>query len=177
MSHLSQAEVSGRAARIRVVAFDVDGVCTDGRLYYGKDGEVLHAFHARDGLGIALARTAGIILVAISGRVSANVQARLSELKVPHIRQGIMDKASELSNVLAEIGADWSETAFIGDDVNDLACIQRAGLGFCPADAADDVPARAHVVTRRRGGEGALREVIECVLKARGLWRLEGEAK
>ena len=168
-------DLATRAQRIRVIGFDVDGVCTDGRLYYGPSGEALHAFCARDGLGIVLARKAGVVMAAVSGRKSPNVQARLSELRVPHIVQGAFNKAESFGAVLNEVGAKWDEAAFIGDDVNDVPCLRRAGLAACVPDAADGVAEFAHVVTRRKGGEGALRELIEIVLRSQGRWSSDGE--
>ncbi|HEY4222453.1 MAG TPA: HAD hydrolase family protein [Myxococcota bacterium] len=172
---MTQSDLAERAQRIRVIGFDVDGVCTDGRLYYGATGEALHAFCARDGLGIGLARRAGLILAAVSGRKSPNVEARLTELRVPHILQGVMKKADAFGALLGELGVAWSEAAFIGDDVNDVPCIRRAGLGACVPDSADGVAEYAHVVTRRRGGEGALRELIEIVMRSQGRWSVDGE--
>jgi 3-deoxy-D-manno-octulosonate 8-phosphate phosphatase (KDO 8-P phosphatase) len=168
-------DLATRAQRIRVIGFDVDGVCTDGRLYYGPAGEALHAFATRDGLGMALARKAGLVLAAVSGRTSASVLSRLSELKVPHILQGVSKKADALGGVLAQVGASWEEAAFIGDDVNDVPCMKKVGLAACVPDAADGVADFAHVVVRRRGGEGALRELIEIVLRAQGRWSADGE--
>jgi 3-deoxy-D-manno-octulosonate 8-phosphate phosphatase (KDO 8-P phosphatase) len=159
-----------RAKAIRVVAFDVDGVCTDGKLYYGPQGEALHAFQARDGLGIVLARKAGLILAAVTGRVSAHVEARMSELKVPYILQGVGRKEEAVAELLTKIDATWDETAFIGDDVNDLPPMRKARLAACVPDAADGVARHAHYVTQRRGGEGALRELLELIMKARGEW-------
>jgi 3-deoxy-D-manno-octulosonate 8-phosphate phosphatase (KDO 8-P phosphatase) len=170
---ISADELQDRAARVTVVAFDVDGVCTDGRLYYGPEGEALHAFQARDGLGIVVARNAGLILAAITGRSSRNVEARLRELRVPHVRQGVARKEEALADVLAEVGATWEQTAYIGDDVNDLGCLKRAGLAACVPEAAEDVLPTVHYVTRRRGGEGALRELLELILRAQGKWIVE----
>ncbi len=169
------ADIDARAKKIRVLAFDVDGVATDGRLFYGKDGCALHAFHARDGLGLVRAREAGIVLAAISGRTSANVEARLSELKVPHIRQGVWKKAAELQAILDSVGADWSQCCFVGDDVNDVSCLKRAGLACCPRDAVDDVFAHVHLVSRRDGGHGVLREIVERILRAQGKWTIDDE--
>ena len=169
-----QDDLAARAQRIRVVAFDVDGVCTDGKLYYGEHGEVLHAFFARDGLGMGIARRAGLILVAVSGRTSTHVEARLRELKVPHVLQGVKKKDEALARVLGELGATWAETAFIGDDINDVPPMKKAGLACCVPDAADDVAAAAHFVTRRPGGRGALRELLEVVLRAQGRWPTSG---
>ncbi len=171
---MMQNDLAGRAQQVRVVAFDVDGVCTDGKLYYGEHGEVLHAFFARDGLGIGIARAAGLTLVAVSGRTSKHVEVRLRELKVPHILQGIVKKDEALERQLAEIGATWSQTAYIGDDINDMPPMKKAGLACCVLDAADDVAGVAHYVTRRAGGRGALRELLELVLRAQGRWPTSG---
>ena len=166
-------DILARARRVRLVGFDVDGVCTDGKLYYGPDGEALHAFQARDGLGIVRARLAGLVLVAVTGRTSRNVAARLTELKVPYILQGVGRKDEALGAVLQQLSIGWSETAFIGDDINDISCLRKAGLAVCVPDAADDVPTHAHLVTERRGGDGALRELLELVLKSQGNWRID----
>ena len=170
---LGSADVVERARGIRVLAFDVDGVCTDGRLYYGPDGCALHAFHARDGLGIVKAREAGLVLAAISGRASKNVSARLGELKVPHIRQGVARKSVELDGLLQQLGVPWSACCYVGDDVNDVGCLRRAGLAVAPADAVFDAVAAAHHVTTRRGGEGVLRELVELILRAQDRWSID----
>ena len=165
-------DVLARARRVRVLAFDVDGVCTDGRLFYGPDGCALHAFHARDGLGLVRAREAGIVCAAISGRASRNVEARLGELKVPFIRQGCADKAWELQQILAEVGAGVDEACFVGDDVNDLPVMRIVGLSVAPADAEPGGLAEAMAVTQRVGGSGVLREVVELILGAQGRWQI-----
>lgn len=162
--------ISDRARGITVLAFDVDGVCTDGKLYYGPDGCALHAFHARDGLGIVKARQAGIICCAISGRSSKNVDARLGELKVPFIRQGVSDKAAELRGILAELKATPDQACFVGDDVNDLGVMGIVGLSVAVADAETMVLGAAHHVTRCVGGGGVIREVVELILTAQGRW-------
>ncbi len=169
------ADVDARAAQIKVLAFDVDGVCTDGRLFYGPDGCALHAFHARDGLGIVRARLAGLVLVAISGRRSKNVESRLSELKVAHLRQGVVHKAAELQSILTLVGCEWSQCCYVGDDVNDVSCLRRAGLAVVPADAVPDAEACAHWITARRGGEGVLRELVERILRAQDKWVIDDE--
>jgi len=172
---MADDDVNARAARIQVLAFDVDGVCTDGRLFYGPDGCALHAFHARDGLGIVRARLAGLVLAAISGRRSKNVEARLSELKVTHIRQGVVHKAAELQSILALTGHEWSQCCYVGDDVNDVSCLRRAGLAVVPKDAVPDALAFAHLVTERRGGDGVLRELVERILRAQDKWVIDDE--
>lgn len=163
-------EITARARRIKLLAFDVDGVCTDGRLFYGPDGCALHAFHARDGLGLVKARQAGLVCAAISGRSSKNVDARLGELKVPFIRQGIAHKDAELRQILDEVGVGVDEVCFVGDDVNDLPVMRIVGLSVAPADAEPEVLAEAMAVTQRVGGSGVLREVVELILTAQGRW-------
>ena len=159
-----------KAQRIRLVAFDVDGVCTDGRFYYGAQGEALPAFHARDGMGLVLARQHGIPTAAISGRNSKNVQARLSELKVPHIHQGISDKLAVLEALRVQYELQWDEIAFVGDDVNDIVLLQQVGLSVVVADAAYGVGEHATFTLATRGGHGALRELIEGILRCQNKW-------
>ncbi len=166
-------DVRARAAKVKVLAFDVDGVCTDGKLYYGADGCALHAFHARDGLGLVKARLAGITTVAISGRSSKNVEARLGELKVPYIRQGIAHKDRELQGILSELDVDASAVCYVGDDVNDVCVMDIVGLACAVADAEDDAKAHAHHVTQRAGGQGVLRELVELILRAQGRWKTD----
>lgn len=159
-----------RAKRIKVLAFDVDGVATDGRLFYGPDGCALHAFSARDGLGLVRARLGGIVTAAISGRSSPNVDARLSELKVPYIRQGIGDKLGELKGILDEVGATLEEVCFVGDDVNDLLVLRSVGLPVTVADAELELFSNVAMITHRRGGQGVLRELAEVLLRSQGRW-------
>ena len=167
---MSIPTVTERARAIALLAFDVDGVCTDGKLYYGPDGCALHAFHARDGLGLVMARQAGIVCCAISGRRSRNVEARLGELKVPFIRQGVGDKATEMQAILQECSLTPAQACFVGDDINDLSVMAMSGLAVAVADAEPAVLAAAHVVTRRLGGGGALREIVELILRAQDRW-------
>ena len=159
-----------KAQKIKLIAFDVDGVCTDGRFYYGPQGEALHAFHARDGMGLVLARQQGIPTAAISGRNSKNVEARLSELKVPHIHQGISDKLTVLDTLRTHYDLQWEEVAFVGDDVNDIILLQKVGLATVVADAAYDVERHADLILSARGGHGALRELVEGILRCQKKW-------
>jgi len=159
-----------RARKIRLIAFDVDGVCTDGRLYYGAQGERLHAFFARDGLALILAKNAGLVLAALTGRRSEAVQARLDELGVHHIRQGLMNKTEAMTELLKEHDLTWEQAAFIGDDVNDIPCLKEVGLSLAVLDAAKEVADHTHGVTSAKGGHGALRELIEGVMRAQDLW-------
>lgn len=154
-------------ADIALVAFDVDGVLTDGRIFFDEEGREMHAFHARDGLGMVLASLRGVLLAAISGRYAPGVKARLVQLRVTEIHLGISDKTAVLEGIAAAHGIDMAHTCFIGDDVNDLGPMGAAGIGFAVADAHTEVLARADRVLRQAGGQGAVREVLDAVFRAR----------
>ena len=147
---------------------DCDGVLTDGRLYFGPSGEELKVFHVRDGQGIVAWHAAGFRSGIISGRNSAIVEMRGSQLGVEFIRQGIDDKVAVLDEIAAAAGVDYDEIAFIGDDINDLPVLALAGLSVCPADTFDYIKERVDLVTFTKGGNGVLREVADLVLAARG---------
>ncbi len=161
-------EFEQRARRVRLVIFDVDGVLTDGRLYFGADGEVLKAFDVRDGLGIKMLANQGLEVAIISGRRSAIVARRAAELGIRHLRQGVEDKGAAFEQLLAELGLAPEQAAHIGDDLIDLPVIRRAGLAIVPADADPFVAGHAHWCTRARGGRGAVREAAEAILEAQG---------
>lgn len=171
MSSLS-AELAERARRIRAVIVDVDGVLTDGSLYYGTRGEALKRFSVRDGFGIKLAQSEGLRVGVLSGRVAPPLRARLADLGIAAelVIQGSRSKSRDLDRLLAVLGVDAAEIAFVGDDVPDLPALVRAGLAACPADAAEEVRRRCHLVCRASGGNGAVREVIETILTAKGRW-------
>ena len=163
-------QASGKAARIRLLVLDVDGVLTDGVLVYGPSGEEIKRFHVRDGLAMQAARAAGIEVAIVSGRASAAVTRRMSELGIVEVHQGIKDKAAELRAMLARLGVRAGEAAVMGDDLPDLAVMKAAGLGLAPSDAAPEVRRAAGWVSRARGGHGAVREAIEMLLRARRAW-------
>ena len=160
-------DVREQAARIRLAVFDVDGVFTDGRLYYGADGVELKAFHTRDGHGIKELKRAGIQVAVISGRRSEAVTRRMQELGVTHVFQGCNDKLPVFEQLLEQLGIAAEDTACIGDDTPDLPLIQRAGLGIAVSDAHPMVRAAAQFTTRAGGGHGAVREVCDLILTAR----------
>lgn len=155
-------------ARIRLAVFDVDGVFTDGRLHYGPQGEQLKLFHVRDGHGIKSLRAAGIEVAVISGRSSPIVAARMAELGVTHVQQGVDDKLPALEALLAQLGVTAAECSYCGDDDPDLAPMRRVGLAVAPADAHPAVRAIAAWVLTAKGGRGAVRELCDAVLEARG---------
>lgn len=162
------ADVLQRAARIRLIGFDVDGTLTDGRLMYGIDGELAKQFHVQDGLGITLLRHAGIATALITARNSPLVARRGEELRVDHVHIGTRGKLEALRAIADGIGIAMEAVAFMGDDLPDLACLRAAGLAIVPADAHPWVREAAHWTTPRAGGEGAARDACDLLLHAHG---------
>ncbi|MBS0375494.1 MAG: HAD hydrolase family protein [Proteobacteria bacterium] len=152
--------------RIRLLVLDVDGVLTDGRLWFGADGESLKAFHVRDGAGIKAALAAGIEVAIISGRRSAAVERRAAELGLRHVQQGCEDKGAALRALAATIGVPLTAVACVGDDTPDLPMLALAALPVAVADAHPAVLAAARHVTRAGGGAGAVREICDLLLGA-----------
>jgi 3-deoxy-D-manno-octulosonate 8-phosphate phosphatase (KDO 8-P phosphatase) len=152
---------------IRLLVLDVDGVLTDGRLYYGPRGEALKVFHVRDGYGLVQLRRAGIAVAVISGRRSAMVAVRCRELGIEHVYQGIADKLPVFTRLRTRLKLTAAACACIGDDLPDLPLISAAGLGFAVADAHPRVRRAAAHVTRLPGGSGAVREVCDLLLAPR----------
>ncbi len=154
------------AARIRLLVLDVDGVLTDGRLYYDAEGRESKSFHVRDGYGIQQILGAGLQVAVISGRQSPAAAARLAELRVPHIFLGRNDKRQVLDQLLLELKVSFDDVACVGDDVIDLEIMVPAGLGIAVMDAHPDVRQAADWVTVADGGRGAVREVCDLLLSA-----------
>lgn len=153
--------------RIRLVAFDVDGTLTDGGIYLAGDGECMKRFHARDGMGMVMARKAGLVVGLISGRTSAITQRRATELGLDFCYDGIQDKVAVLEAELTARGWGWENAAFMGDDINDVALLQRVGLAAVPADADSSAASWAAYHSRFRGGQGAAREWLDRLLAIR----------
>jgi 3-deoxy-D-manno-octulosonate 8-phosphate phosphatase (KDO 8-P phosphatase) len=160
-------EFRAKASLIRMILFDVDGVLTDGT-FWRVGGEEVKRFHSRDGVGLVLARRAGLKLGLISGRRSAAVEARAEELRMDFVRLGSAEKILALEEAMAQESLGASEIAFMGDDLPDLPVMRRVGLAATVADAPLEVRSRVDYVTRARGGHGAVRELIEQVLLAQG---------
>lgn len=165
-----KAEVHERAARIKLLLMDCDGVLTDGRIWLFENGAEQKGFHTRDGLGIDLLHRAGLRSGIISGRKSSAVEARARTLGMSFVVQGHENKVQAFADVLAQAGVTQSEVAYIGDDLNDIPLMLQSGLGIAVADAAAETRARAHYVTQALGGFGAVREAIELILKSQGRW-------
>ncbi len=157
-----------KAQGIRVVFFDVDGVLTDGGLYYSPAGETLKRFHTLDGQGMKLLQRVGIIPAVITGRDSKPLRLRLAALAIEHVHYATEDKRPAAEQTLEALGMGWEQAAAMGDDWPDLAVMRRCKLACAPPDAHQEVKALAHHVTRARGGNGAVRELCDLLLVASG---------
>jgi len=165
----SAAALRRRLSAVRLLAFDVDGVLTDGGILVHPDGGESKWFHVRDGLGIVAALRAGLLVAFVSGRRSAAVAARARELGITSDRQGVKDKAAEMRALRAELGLAKADVAFLGDDVVDLPAYAESGIAVAVADAHPAALAAADAVCAAPGGRGAARELVEAVLLARGI--------
>lgn len=165
---MNEVEVHGDA--IELILSDVDGVLTDGGILFDNQGIEIKKFHIRDGLGIKLWQRAGYRFGILTARNSHIVRVRASELGVDIVRQGFEDKLPVLMEVVRELRLRPEQVCYIGDDLTDLSVIKYVGLGVAVADAAEDVRAAAQWVTRTPGGHGAVRELVETILKTKGRW-------
>ncbi|RME38929.1 MAG: HAD-IIIA family hydrolase [Deltaproteobacteria bacterium] len=159
-----------RLKKIRLLLLDVDGVLTDGRIIINDRGEETKAFHVRDGHGMKLLQRAGVQIGIITGRSSRVVAHRMRELGVDLVVQGSKDKRVPYQQMLEQTGLEDHEIAYVGDDLVDLPLLRRVGFAATVADGCDDLKEHVHYVTRRPGGMGAVREICEMILKARGAW-------
>ena len=150
---------------IKLLVMDVDGTLTDGKIYMSANGELMKAFNIKDGYAIARLKEYGIEPAIITGRVSEIVKQRCAELKITELYQGIENKLFKLKDVCTKKGLSLSQVAYIGDDVNDLPCIQQCGVTACPADAVEKVKKAVNMVTEAKGGEGAVREFCEYLVE------------
>jgi 3-deoxy-D-manno-octulosonate 8-phosphate phosphatase (KDO 8-P phosphatase) len=156
--------------RIKLLGMDVDGVLTTGEIVLLDDGGELKAFDAKDGVGLRLASLAGLKTAWVTARHSECVRRRAEEIGVDYVLMGRFNKLPMFEEVLHSEGISYDEAAFIGDDVQDIPLIKRCGFGVAVADAHEEVKRFADYVTKRPGGKGAVREVVELILKARGIW-------
>jgi 3-deoxy-D-manno-octulosonate 8-phosphate phosphatase (KDO 8-P phosphatase) len=161
------AQFQAALRRVRLLVLDVDGVLTDGRLFYGPKGELLKAFHVRDGYGIKQVAEAGIAVAIISGRKSAAVAQRARELGIRHVAQGTSDKLAALRKLVKARGLTLEDCVCVGDDTPDAPILAAAGLGIAVADAHQDALDAADLVTKHGGGHGAVREVCDWLMAAR----------
>ena len=162
------AALRERASKIRMLVLDVDGVLTDGKLYFDHSGNEMKAFNTRDGMGMKALQECGIEVAVITGRKSEAVTHRMSQLGIQHVYQGREDKLSAFLHLLKVTGLEAQQICFAGDDWIDLPVLSRAGLAVCVADAEDRVKEQAHWVTSRNGGDGAAREICNLIMIAQG---------
>jgi len=161
-------DILDRAAAVRLVVFDVDGVLTDGSLFLGDDGQEYKAFHSRDGHGMKMLQAAGVEIGIITGRTSRVVELRMASLGVQHVYQGQLEKLPAFEQLLAKLNLDPTQVAYVGDDVVDLPIMRRVGLAVAVRDAHPLVVEHAHWRTEAPGGRGAGREVCELLMHAQG---------
>jgi 3-deoxy-D-manno-octulosonate 8-phosphate phosphatase (KDO 8-P phosphatase) len=159
-----------RLKKIRCLLMDVDGVLTDGKLHFTSHGEEFKTFDVQDGHGIVMAMRVGLLLGLVSGRPSKATEKRAADLGLKIVKQAGVNKMQMVDEIKAEHNLRDEEIAFIGDELVDLPVLRRAGFAVAVPNGVDEVKAIAHYTTQRRGGDGAVREVIEMILKARGLW-------
>ncbi len=154
--------------QIKLVIFDCDGVLTDGRIVYGNYDTLCVAdtknFNAHDGMGFTLLHYAGITPAVITGRSSLALSKRCKDLKIKHLYQGVQHKLEKANKLLAKLGLSWNQVAYMGDDWNDIPCMQAAAVSFCPVDACQEIRHLADVVTTLQAGRGAVRECIDHIL-------------
>ena len=160
--------VTDRARQVKVAAFDVDGILTDGRLYYSDSGEEIKAFNVQDGQGIKMLRESGVAVAIITSRSSRLVENRARDLGIDLLFQGVADKREAMNNLLRRLGLNLSAASYMGDDVIDLPVLRRCGFAVSVPDAPTIVRQHAHHVTGARGGHGAVREFAEFILQAQG---------
>jgi len=161
-------EAMNRLAAIRLVAFDVDGVFTDGRFYLSDDGIETKAFNTQDGFGVRQLDRAGVTIAVISGRKSPAVEKRMAELGITHVVLGCADKVAALESIVSQLGIEPADCAFVGDDLPDMPALKFAGFSVAVANATAPVKAYCDYTTTRAGGFGAVREVCDLIVEARG---------
>ena len=163
-------DILEKASKIQLVIFDVDGVLTDGSLFYGDDGQEYKAFNSKDGHGMVMLRNSGLKIGIITGRTSNVVKIRMESLGIKHVYQGQKDKIPAYEQLKAELGLDDEQIAYVGDDIVDLPVMLRVGLSIAVADSHELVCEKADWTTRAAGGRGAAREVCELLMRGNGTY-------
>jgi 3-deoxy-D-manno-octulosonate 8-phosphate phosphatase (KDO 8-P phosphatase) len=167
---MMDTEIQARAARIKLFLMDCDGVLTDARIWVLENGEDQKAFNTRDGLGLELLHRAGLKSGVISGRVSSALTRRADKLGMSYVRQGCEDKQQAFAEILADAGLTPADVAFAGDDLNDIPLMLQSGLAIAVANASVETREHAHYITEAHGGQGAVREAVELILKSQNKW-------
>lgn len=156
--------------KLKLFIFDIDGVLTDGRLYYSSSGEEIKVFNVKDGVGIMLLKKENFKVVFLTGRTGDAIKKRAKDLKIDLLKENIREKEKVIEEVMKKFGFTKEETFFMTDDIVDLKCCSMVGFVATPQDGAEEVKKIADYVTEKKGGEGAVREIIELILKAKGKW-------
>jgi len=156
-----------KAAQIKLVAFDVDGVLTNGEIIYNDKGEEFKIFNAKDGHGMYSLVKEGIITAIITARISPIVDKRAKDLDVTHVYQGAKNKMLVMQELMNIYNLDFSQIAYIGDDIPDISILEKVGLAFCPKDAVEEVKKICHYVISKPGGKGAVREMTDFIISAK----------
>lgn len=167
---INDAQVSQHARSVRLLALDVDGVLSDGQLYFGNHGEEIKAFNSLDGHGIKMLQASGVKVAIVTGRTSNIVVQRAQQLGIELLLQGREDKLTALHELTQHLQLEWSEMAYMGDDLPDLAAIIKVGLGITLPNAASTMADHSQYVTQHCGGQGAVREVCDLIMQAQGTW-------
>ena len=162
--------LNGKASRVKLILLDVDGVLTDGAVVIFGDGSESKRFHIRDGIALVWAQRAGLKVGLLSARHSATTMQRAAQLGITLVHQGVSSKAAAFDEILKNIAVSDADVAYMGDDIVDLAVLRRAGLSAAPSDAVAEVRSTVDFVSSSRGGEGAVRELVEIILRAQGHW-------
>lgn len=165
--------ILSKAAKIKLLILDVDGVMSDNKLYYADNGEEMKTFYTRDGHGMVMLQQSGIEIGIITGRKSPLVTNRMRDLKVKHVYQGVPDKLPTFIKLVSDLGLSMDEIAYVGDDILDLPILTRVGLAVCPQDADEVVPNYVDYVSAFKGGQGCVREICELLLKSQNLWQAQ----
>ena len=167
---LTDAQFATHARSVRLLALDVDGVLSDGQLYFGNQGEEIKAFNSLDGQGIKMLQASGVKVAIVTGRTSNIVAQRAQQLGIELLLQGREDKLIALHQLTNDLQLDWTEMAYMGDDLPDLAAIIKVGLGITLPNATNTMVLHSQYVTQRCGGQGAVREVCDLIMQAQGTW-------
>ncbi len=160
-----------KAEKIKIIVLDIDGTMTDGRIHIDENRIEMKSFDVKDGFAIAQAIEYGLIFAIITGRQSPVVDKRAAELKIKEVHQAVKNKLEKLQEILKKYSINPEETAYIGDDINDIPAMKICGLKAVPADGADEVKEIADIVCKKNGGRGAVRELLEIILKSKGIWK------
>jgi 3-deoxy-D-manno-octulosonate 8-phosphate phosphatase (KDO 8-P phosphatase) len=164
----SDAEIQRLLSKVKLLSLDVDGVMTDGGLYYADDGRIMRKYNVKDGVGIQRAMKAGVQMAIISAGVSGSVPERATTLGIRHVFTGVEDKRATLESLCEELGLEMHETAHIGDDINDVPLLEAVGCAIAVADAQPEAFEAAAIITERNGGMGAVREICDALVEAHG---------